>query len=936
MSGWDWTPDFFAPLTHLATQPIRWLPDHLKLPALNVLAAGCAALVLVLLARSVALLPHDRTNEQRLRQNEEASLLTIPTAWLPPLFAVLACGLQMTFWERSVQWVDLPYFDCAEMLNLLLFAYIIRNLLEYRVSQRDAWLMKGAFVFGLGMANNWAMIAFFPLFGAAIVWLKGFEFFQWRSVVRMLGCGVAGLCLIFLLPIIVRMGQYYPGIGFFKSLRYVLATDRVIVINLGAQWKWLMMLSMTSLIPVLLMSIKWATSFGDNSPLGITLASSAMKMAHGFFLVVCLWMLLDPPFGPRQADLPVAVRLPFLTYFYLVALCIGYFCGYFLLVFGSRVIRQRHRTPPAHRWFNTIIVVAVWVLAFGVPVILAVNNLPRIREGLELSQATERYYSRVQNMLPAENAVILSDYPGMLFNLQAYQARRQSTRQDIFIDTAALAGSWKYVSELERKHPAENLGGVFTSRTNSTPFQVDCIHLAESLYVRHPIFYLQPSFGYYFERFYEEPRGLAYQLYEHATNDWIAPPLSAQTLAENKSFWTGCSNDLVALMEEFNQKLPEPTNDWERFTQTAFFAPETNGAAAELAQIYSRALNAWGVSRQRAGSVADPETLAETAGIFKLAAQLNPENGPALVNLDYNEGLRENRKTLEQSFASIEEKLPGIYRQWYDEIAPSGPFDEPNFCGEFARQLRIGKNVRQAILQFQRQEQLLPSDPGPPLQLAETYLAIPTFPMALNYAFPSAGACFFDAAAAGDRVLRLAPDQTNALNIKALSLLELGTYLPNHPADTERPYPPGNEAYSNFVTTADKLLQLAPDNPRMHFFRSEVLVQLNRSREAIPDLSHLIDTQTNNVMLYFSRAVAYYQSRDFAAAKSDYEQVIKQNPTNFQAFFGLGEIAYTNRNYPEALSNYERYLTNAPTNWWATPEFKTIQERVDALRKRAR
>src|SRR5262249_11777483 len=148
-----------------------------KLPALNGFAAGCAALTLVLLARSVALLPHDRTNEQRLREQSEHSFLSIRSAWLPPLFAVLVCGLQLSFWERAVEFRDVSFLDNGEIFNLLLFAYVVRCLLEYRISQKESWLTRFALVYGLGIANNWAMIGFFPAFLAALIWIKGLEFF---------------------------------------------------------------------------------------------------------------------------------------------------------------------------------------------------------------------------------------------------------------------------------------------------------------------------------------------------------------------------------------------------------------------------------------------------------------------------------------------------------------------------------------------------------------------------------------------------------------------------------------------------------------------------------------------------------------------------------------------------------------------------------------
>src|SRR5213595_3308924 len=71
----DFTPPLSAPLHFLLTFPVRWLPV-----ALNAFAAICASLTLGLLARSVALLPHDRTREQRQRERNEFALLSIPSA----------------------------------------------------------------------------------------------------------------------------------------------------------------------------------------------------------------------------------------------------------------------------------------------------------------------------------------------------------------------------------------------------------------------------------------------------------------------------------------------------------------------------------------------------------------------------------------------------------------------------------------------------------------------------------------------------------------------------------------------------------------------------------------------------------------------------------------------------------------------------------------
>src|SRR5260221_8381234 len=82
-SGWVWQPSLTDPLYWLVTYPVRWFPAVAIPLLLNLFSAICAALTLALLARSVALLPHDRTKEQRIREGSAFSLLSIPAAWVP-------------------------------------------------------------------------------------------------------------------------------------------------------------------------------------------------------------------------------------------------------------------------------------------------------------------------------------------------------------------------------------------------------------------------------------------------------------------------------------------------------------------------------------------------------------------------------------------------------------------------------------------------------------------------------------------------------------------------------------------------------------------------------------------------------------------------------------------------------------------------------------
>ena len=57
------------------------------------------------------------------------------------------------------------------------------------------------------------------------------------------------------------------------------------------------------LMPLLVLSIRWKSSFGDNSRIGVALASFMFHLLHAVFLAGCLWLVFDPPFSPRHKGL---------------------------------------------------------------------------------------------------------------------------------------------------------------------------------------------------------------------------------------------------------------------------------------------------------------------------------------------------------------------------------------------------------------------------------------------------------------------------------------------------------------------------------------------------------------------------------------------------------------------------------------------------------
>src|SRR5206468_5233417 len=186
------------------------------------------------------------------------------------------------------------------------------------------------------------------------------------------------------------------------------------------------------------------------------------------------------------------------------------------------------------------------------------------------------------------------------------------------------------------------------------------------------VYYLHPSFGYYFEPLYLQPHGLIYRLQLYTTNAVSPPPLTPALLGENQKFWAQIRPELDRLAGQIGQNV----ND-----------------ARALGRSYSRALNWWGVELQKLGR------LEEAAQGFELARKLNPGNVTAEINLNCNQRLRSGVATPPETGKSLEEKF-GRYRDWNSLLAVNGPVDDPGLCVRLGQSFASQSLFRQAALQF--------------------------------------------------------------------------------------------------------------------------------------------------------------------------------------------------------------------------------------------
>ncbi|MCP5515902.1 MAG: tetratricopeptide repeat protein [Verrucomicrobiales bacterium] len=850
-TGWDWSPQFAAPLLVLVTAPFRWLPAAWQPLALNALTALLGAVSAGLLVRCVALLPYDRTAESRQRERSEHSLLSLPLAWVPPLFAGLALGLGLTFWEQATAFT-------GEMLDLLLLAFAVHSLLSYRLTRREIELWLAAFVFGLGMANNHGMIAWFPCFLLALLWIRGFGFFNFNFLVRMFLFGIAGLLLYLLLPLI-ELGANKTGMGFWPYLRTILAAERTALLSVPPYL--ILLLSFTSLIPVFLSAIRWPANLGDTSAAGAMASVFIMRLVHIVMLLAALSALVEAPLSPRML-----AGIPMLSLYFMSALVVGYYSGYLLLVFRTPEGRHRRHTPPNARLLNGLVTGLTLLAAAAVPLYQVGANFTRIRQqdGSDLAQLGDR----LVRSLPEEPAYLLGDANIEPLLADAALRRFRGDNPHVMVATGLLRlpvynqqMSKRYGERWPVPGPDPAAGAV---RSEGEVAQW-LVQLADT----HPVFYLQPSFGYLFETVGLRPEGLAYRVIGLGTDFTNETRLTKEVIRKNEEFWTGTET----LLPKNRPSANEP--DTRRFVRG----------------VLSRALNYWGVRLQRNGE------LAAAARRFEQSLAADPGNLAAGVNLEFNRPLAAG--TLPPLDLSQGLDLEDKRATWDRLIGRHGPFDNPRWCYRLGIVCAESSLFRQALHEFLRVSELYPENPAARLWSRNME------------ALTLLGAG--DRAAALDRAQALArdfPDKETSLE----TLTQVYIYC-NDP--------------TNALATVKRQLALNPGNERALLNEGALSIRLGAYAEAIPPLSRLLEKHPEHQAARLNRAIAALQNADLKRAREDYEVLLKEAPDFYALHFGLGEVARQQDRKADAARHFQLYLDHAPKG---TAEYAEVERKLTALK----
>ncbi len=965
VTGWDWNLPVEWPLFYTLTFPLRLLPSSLQLIGLNAFAAICSALTLGILVRSVSLLPHDRTHEQRLREQSDHSLLSIPTRWVPPLLAALVCGLELTFWEHSIALTH-------ESFDLLLLATVIWTLLEFRVSHNKKWIFIFSFVYGIGVPDNLALIGFAPAFAVALIWMFGKNIFKANLILPMVGLALAGLLFYFLLPT-VWVIQHGESFKFWDVLRANLGAQKALLLDTPSLRSRVLILCLTSVLPILVMGIRWPQSFGETSVTGAQLTNIIFRVVHFLFFAACLFVALDHKFSPRA----LGMGIPLLSLYYLGALCIGYYSGYLLLVATHGNLKNWQRESGLISWINNLLAGLVYTTAIAFPCYLLYHNLPVIRsdDGSSLKQFTASTISKIPN----EPSILLSEDPTPLLLLHAWFSGNVQNSPHALVNLRALQNP-SYQIELAKHYPKlwpkqDALGTEIAL--------ADVTKTLTSLALAHPVYYLHPSFGLFFESMRPEPHGQIYRMVSYKKDDLLPPLVAGAILEENTAFW----------------KTNEPFLN--TFTKTG---GEQSGASAFLARYYSLTLNNWGATLQRAG------LLEPAKNAFSLSLELNPRNISANANLDFNQSLRTGVPRSAQKSTTLEDEFNKL--TWIDILGSSGTFDDPTFGSRQAQLfLEQGFN-RQSSYLFDRAVQTQPTNILARLSLANAYIfarrpeealkliqqvqKLP--PQALSATNQidiismEAGAHFNSGQAAKAEAIlksgmtkfpqdRLLFDSLTELYRttgewqKAIDLLERD--LASHPQHIlgmlqKADILINQNQFPQALRELDRVQKIVPDHVQALLYRAFISLQLKDYKQAQthserilvadPDnaqalvylgilgqetknyafgaeaLSKVLKKSPNNFVALRNRAILYLEAGKLNEAKQDYNVLLRHFPDLYSVYYGLGEIAWKQKDTPEAIKQYTLYLKYVPNDNQPVliQEKATISQRLAELKSASR
>lgn len=874
-----------SPLLYLVTLPLKAVSLATLPFAANVLAALCAAGVVGILARCVSLLPHDRTRAQRMRGQGDPGPMRGRFAWAPPVFAAGLLGLQLTFWEQATALT-------GEMLDLLVFAFLVQCLLEYRVKLNERWLWAFAFAYGAGVTSNWALIGFAPMFLVALVWIRAWSFFNAGFLIRMVLLGLVGLTLYLITPLV--LSAQHDEITVWSGLKSIWVTQKY---YLGVPSGRPLLVAAVSLLPLALVGIRWGGTKGTSMETMLNVATVVVLQIA--WLGGNIYFAFDPAFSPRKMvhlD-PSVGNLPLLTLAFTGALASAYFVGFLLVVGGGKPQKAWENPGPLVGSLIKLGFGLALLATFAVPAALTVKNFPAIRaaNGPVLRELADA----LTTPLPSQPALVLSD-DAITYGLVTFKLAADPAAPDHLVMLTPKGASPTYRRALAARHgPAwPELKDMATQEENvAATFLYLLARAAET----NRAFYLHPSLSIPAESTWSTPVGAIFRLQNFAPTQITPPKPANDELDAVAKWWAGVQPQL------------------DRAVAAATYG-SANGRMA--CSVWSRTANGVGVAYQQA------QRFGEAAKQFELAVRLSDQNVAAKINLAVNAALQKK----ELPAPDLEKLAAGRYPN--EIVNQNGPLDEPVLLNKLGRSLLNAPDrlVRRAAIAFQRASELNPNLAGPMLGFAEACQIASQFDLALKTAqsiqqrplqpAETVQAAYLEASALF--MLKRNTDAEQLLRAKLKEFPEAVQFM-----DLLSYYYLSIPKLDEAVPLLEQWTRLMPNDPGPLMRLTAIFMDRAQYDRALVMLETVLRLGPENAVARAQRAECLLKQERLTESKRDFEFLARKFPDEALFQFGLGRLAEKQKDPTAALRHFEDYLRLAPTN---TLEYSNVVARVTQLK----
>ncbi|HQC42807.1 MAG TPA: tetratricopeptide repeat protein [Verrucomicrobiota bacterium] len=903
--GWDfWGLRMTDPIFRLLTLPFQFVPQSTAILGISVLNAVLASFSIAWLARAVMLLPQDRSTDQRVRNADPDGLYVGKLAFLPPTIAALSLGLLFHFWQGATE-------ATSGILNIFFLAYIIRNTLEHRLDGEYGWIYRASALYSIALVNNPFMVLLLPFWVGSLIWINGKDLLKYRDlIVRSFFCFLPGLLFFLYIPVT----EYIAGrsdMSFFQLLSKFLG---VYVQTLKALPLYILFIYSTfSLLPLILLSIRWDQTRSDNSGLNTAITRLGVRAMNLFFFLYTMAIAFDLPLCPRY----LSPGVNGLEFHFIAALVLGFTTGYLLVVFHSPVTENRQKRFPVSRTMHMVrplVYGLVPVFGLVMAVGLVYQNYPVLRENrgetlYQLGCNLVEDVKKAGQAEPGKPITLLSDDPNYLYLVQATLARQGDQSSYILIDSRFLSYPW-YHRRMTKYFP--DRWPDFVSKAKNIAYLDSGNMINWLMYYagREKVYYLHPSFGHFFEACRPTLEGLLTRMTPYRDADMSLWIFTDEQKEQARNYWAVQQTRLDAIPAVSpNRKL-------------------IDGAVAYTAAYYARALNNYAVEFDKVGD------RSQALKYYDEALRLFPRNLSALMNRTYYQRGSLNYSPEEQRM--VDELFNSYDSSWNRVEQVCGKLDVPGPLYELGTIFMHNQQWRQAYQSFLRVEQFEPNNSDNMGALAYVDSMIGEGQRALERIRKTKArykeldvplsewvileiqeaACLISTGQE-EEALKLMLDvrKSNPQNTGVANML-IRAYI-------------ANKNFSEALFMIDRQLASAPDNAENIRRKVYCLLGLQRPAEALPLLDGLLRKNPSNNSLRILRVATLIQMNLLQQARDEYMAMLEEDQNNLVAILGLAEVSEQMELKDEAIGWFSRALTNA---YILDEEVEVVKKRIEDLK----